>query len=182
MTARCDDLPMTAGRIDRLLIRLASFARRDNAAALFRVIPPRRRSSSHPRVTGIFYIVPLELGELEQGIRAHSQRWGQALFEMRRRLSIECLPRDRGYPWHRVPTKHLAAYLQEMTWRFNNRKNPYVFRGHDNETHTFRHFRICRTHCGLALLVSICILCIPQLCQGDAGSAGACTHIQPSWM
>jgi hypothetical protein len=21
-----------------------------------------------------------------------------------------------------------AAYLQEMTWRFNNRKNPYLFR------------------------------------------------------
>jgi transposase-like protein len=30
--------------------------------------------------------------------------------------------------WHRVSTKHLAAYLQEMTWRFNNRKNPYLFR------------------------------------------------------
>jgi transposase-like protein len=30
--------------------------------------------------------------------------------------------------WHRVSTKHLHAYLQEMTWRFNNRKNPYLFR------------------------------------------------------
>jgi transposase-like protein len=30
--------------------------------------------------------------------------------------------------WHRVSTKHLGAYLQEMTWRFNNRKNPYLFR------------------------------------------------------
>lgn len=30
--------------------------------------------------------------------------------------------------WHKVSTKHLAAYLQEMTWRFNNRKNPYLFR------------------------------------------------------
>jgi len=30
--------------------------------------------------------------------------------------------------WHRVSTKHLSAYLQEMTWRFNNRKNPYLFR------------------------------------------------------
>ena len=30
--------------------------------------------------------------------------------------------------WHRVSTKHLAAYLQEMTWRFNNRKNPFLFR------------------------------------------------------
>ena len=30
--------------------------------------------------------------------------------------------------WHRVSAKHLAAYLQEMTWRFNNRKNPFLFR------------------------------------------------------
>lgn len=30
--------------------------------------------------------------------------------------------------WHRVSTKHLSAYLDEMTWRFNNRKNPYLFR------------------------------------------------------
>lgn len=30
--------------------------------------------------------------------------------------------------WHKVSAKHLAAYLQEMTWRFNNRKNPFLFR------------------------------------------------------
>jgi transposase-like protein len=30
--------------------------------------------------------------------------------------------------WHRISKKHLAAYLNEMTWRFNNRKNPYLFR------------------------------------------------------
>ena len=30
--------------------------------------------------------------------------------------------------WHKVSVKHLPAYLQEMTWRFNNRKNPYLFR------------------------------------------------------
>jgi len=30
--------------------------------------------------------------------------------------------------WHRVSAKHLMAYLDEMTWRFNNRKNPYLFR------------------------------------------------------
>ncbi len=30
--------------------------------------------------------------------------------------------------WHRVSGKHLAAYLDEMTWRFNNRKNPFLFR------------------------------------------------------
>jgi hypothetical protein len=29
--------------------------------------------------------------------------------------------------WHKVSAKHLAAYLDEMTWRFN-RKNPFLFR------------------------------------------------------
>jgi transposase-like protein len=30
--------------------------------------------------------------------------------------------------WHKVSAKHLAAYLDEMTWRFDNRKNPFLFR------------------------------------------------------
>jgi transposase-like protein len=30
--------------------------------------------------------------------------------------------------WHKISAKHLAAYLDEMTFRFNNRKNPYLFR------------------------------------------------------
>jgi hypothetical protein len=30
--------------------------------------------------------------------------------------------------WHKVSVKHLQAYLQEMTWRFNNRKNQFLFR------------------------------------------------------
>jgi hypothetical protein len=30
--------------------------------------------------------------------------------------------------WHKVSAKHLAAYLNEMCFRFNNRKNPYLFR------------------------------------------------------
>ena len=30
--------------------------------------------------------------------------------------------------WRRVSAKHLPAYLDEMTWRFNNRKNPFLFR------------------------------------------------------
>ena len=30
--------------------------------------------------------------------------------------------------WHRVSAKHLAAYLDEMTWRFKNRKKPFLFR------------------------------------------------------
>jgi transposase-like protein len=30
--------------------------------------------------------------------------------------------------WHKVSLKHLQAYCDEMTWRFNNRKNEYLFR------------------------------------------------------
>jgi transposase-like protein len=30
--------------------------------------------------------------------------------------------------WHKVSAKHLAAYLDEMTFRFNNRTNPYLLR------------------------------------------------------
>ncbi len=29
--------------------------------------------------------------------------------------------------WHRVSPKHLAA-VDKLTWRFNNRKNPFLFR------------------------------------------------------
>jgi transposase-like protein len=30
--------------------------------------------------------------------------------------------------WHKISAKHLPAYLDEMTWRFNNRKNSFLFR------------------------------------------------------
>jgi transposase-like protein len=30
--------------------------------------------------------------------------------------------------WHKLSAKHLQAYLDEMCFRFNNRKNPYLFR------------------------------------------------------
>jgi len=30
--------------------------------------------------------------------------------------------------WHHISAKHLAAYLEEMEFRFNNRKNAYLFR------------------------------------------------------
>ena len=29
---------------------------------------------------------------------------------------------------HRVSAEHLAAYLDGMTWRFDNRNNPFLFR------------------------------------------------------
>jgi transposase-like protein len=30
--------------------------------------------------------------------------------------------------YHKISVKHLDAYLGELEWRFNNRKNPYMFR------------------------------------------------------
>jgi ISXO2-like transposase domain len=30
--------------------------------------------------------------------------------------------------WHRISAKHLQAYLDEMCFRFDNRKNPFLFR------------------------------------------------------
>ena len=30
--------------------------------------------------------------------------------------------------WHHISAKHLASYLEEMSFRFNNRKNPNLFR------------------------------------------------------
>ena len=30
--------------------------------------------------------------------------------------------------YHHVSVKHLPAYLDELEWRYNNRKNPYLFR------------------------------------------------------
>jgi transposase-like protein len=30
--------------------------------------------------------------------------------------------------YHKLSTKHLDAYLDELEWRFNNRENPYLFR------------------------------------------------------
>ena len=30
--------------------------------------------------------------------------------------------------YHHVPIKHLPAYIDELEWRYNNRRNPYLFR------------------------------------------------------
>ena len=30
--------------------------------------------------------------------------------------------------YHKLSTKHLGSYLDELEWRFNNRKNPHLFR------------------------------------------------------
>lgn len=42
--------------------------------------------------------------------------------------SFSLLKRGIVGTWHKVSAKHLPAYLDEMCFRFNNRKNPYLFR------------------------------------------------------
>lgn len=44
------------------------------------------------------------------------------------RSAFSLFPRGVVGAWHEVSMKHLPAYLQEMTWRFNNCKNQYLFR------------------------------------------------------
>lgn len=41
--------------------------------------------------------------------------------------------------WHKISAKHLAAYLDEMTFRFNRRKSPYLFQD------TLRHMTTAST-------------------------------------
>lgn len=41
--------------------------------------------------------------------------------------AFSLLKRGMG-TWHQISAKHLPAYLNEMTWRLNNRKNPFLFR------------------------------------------------------
>lgn len=42
--------------------------------------------------------------------------------------SFSLLKRGIIGTWHKISAKHLEAYLNEMCFRFNNRKNPYLFR------------------------------------------------------
>ena len=30
--------------------------------------------------------------------------------------------------FHKMSTKHMDRYLEELEWRFNNRDNPHIFR------------------------------------------------------
>jgi hypothetical protein len=42
--------------------------------------------------------------------------------------AFSLLKRGAVGTWHKVSAKHLPAYLDEMSFRFNNRKNDYLFR------------------------------------------------------
>ena len=59
--------------------------------------------------------------------------------------------------WHRVSAKHLQAYLDEMSFRFDNRNNPYLFRDTLRKMPGSRACRVQETHRRLAFLKSIVI-------------------------
>ena len=52
------------------------------------------------------------------------------LCQARRRIDCvwSLLDRSIDGAYHKVSTKPLPAYLDEQEWRYNNRKNPFLFR------------------------------------------------------
>ena len=58
--------------------------------------------------------------------------------------------------WHKISAKHLQAYLDEMSFRFDNRKNRYLFR---DTLLKMLEARTCRVqkvdHCGVDLFIEI---------------------------
>ena len=56
------------------------------------------------------------------------QEDGQCVTTTAGKSALSLFKRGIVGTWHRVSVKHLPAYLNEMTWRFNNRKNPFLFR------------------------------------------------------
>jgi len=70
---------------------------------------------------------------------------GVAHLESRDTCGTRCWIRGT---WHRVSAKHLPSYLDEMTWRFNNRKNPFLFRDTMLKLFHSENLRIQRTNKG----------------------------------
>jgi len=47
----------------------------------------------------------------------------QSLTHPRRPQTTPCID-----SYHHVSVKHLPAYIDELEWKYNNRRNPYLFR------------------------------------------------------
>ena len=77
---------------------------------------------------------PKALGELSNRHETvnHTQkeyvRFGTDIHTNTVENAFSLLKRGIMGTWHKISAKHLPAYLDEMTWRFNNRKNPFLFR------------------------------------------------------
>ena len=67
----------------------------------------------------------LKSGTQEQ-VNVQPTHWRE--WEDARSALFSLLKRGIMGTWHKVSVKHLAAYLDEMTFRFNNRKNDFIFR------------------------------------------------------
>jgi hypothetical protein len=84
----------------------------------------RRKASEHMRSN-------TEFGLPDEDSRGHPRCRGQCETE-------NCV---RG-TWHHISAKHLAAYPEEMEFRFNNRQIPLSFPRYDLETNCFFKSRV----------------------------------------
>lgn len=83
-------------------------------------------------MTGQFSAYHQALGDLDEKHQAINHSLGvYSIGDLHTNIvesAFSLLKRGIVGTWHRISAKHLAAYLDEMTWRFNNRKNPFLFR------------------------------------------------------
>jgi transposase-like protein len=77
-------------------------------------------------------IYPWALNELKKGVHKtinHSREYAHGDIHTNTvESAFSLLKRGIVGTWHKVSAKHLPAYLDEMCFRFNNRKNDYLFR------------------------------------------------------
>jgi transposase-like protein len=77
-------------------------------------------------------IYPWALDELKKGVHKtinHSREYAQGDIHTNTvESAFSLLKRGIVGTWHKVSAKHLPAYLDEMCFRFNNRKNDFLFR------------------------------------------------------
>jgi transposase-like protein len=77
-------------------------------------------------------IYPWALDELKKGVHKtinHSREYAHGDIHTNTvESAFSLLKRGIVGTWHKVSAKHLPAYLDEMCFRFNNRKNDFLFR------------------------------------------------------
>jgi transposase-like protein len=62
-------------------------------------------------------------------VNHHAEEWVRADVHTNTVESVwSLLKRSIVGSYHQLSAKHLPSYLDEMAWRFNNRRNPYLFR------------------------------------------------------
>ncbi len=62
-------------------------------------------------------------------VNHHNEEWVRAQVHTNTVEGVwSLLKRSVAGTYHQLSTKHLPAYLDEISFRFNNRDNPYLFR------------------------------------------------------